>query len=233
MRVLTWNVLHRVHAEKYGEPAIRTWPEERRRVEAIVALLGRREFDVALLQEVSGDVLAALRAEFGDREVLSHRYPRVPRVKQPSATVSDASEHLVVIAPRGATVLRAQTFANDGGKGLLAVSVDARLTVVSTHVSWGGKGVEQVQGLSALLRETTGPLCIGGDFNAERQPVLEQLGEGCVAAVLPAGSLRTREGDEGGSDIDHFFVRDLRISDVQVLEHAGLSDHRPVVITLG
>ena len=62
MKILTWNVLHRVHAERHSEPAIERWPDEQGRVRGITALIARaltvEGFDVALLQEVSGDVLA-------------------------------------------------------------------------------------------------------------------------------------------------------------------------------
>jgi endonuclease/exonuclease/phosphatase family metal-dependent hydrolase len=36
----------------------------------------------------------------------------------------------------------------------------------------------------------------------------------------------------GGSDIDHLLCKQAVVSDVHVLEHGGLSDHRPVGATL-
>jgi hypothetical protein len=66
----TWNVLHRVHAENWAEPAIEAHPDERARVEAIATrvermLLVDRTIDAIGLQEVSGDQLAAPTPRFG------------------------------------------------------------------------------------------------------------------------------------------------------------------------
>jgi hypothetical protein len=107
MRVVTWNVLHRVHGETHGEPCIARWGDEARRVDAVVQAVRALGADVALLQEVSGDLLAALRSAFPERAVLSHLYPRVP--KRAVAGVVDRTEHLVVLAPGGAKVRRAST----------------------------------------------------------------------------------------------------------------------------
>lgn len=235
MKLLTWNVLHRVHAETHAEPAIRRWPDEAARVRGVAALLDEAlaSCEVALLQEVSGDLLAELRAKLVDRAVLSHQYPRVPRQKGPGRSVADPSEHLVVVAPKGARVLRAHTFANDPGKGFLMVAVSEDLTVLSTHVSWGPKGEGQLAVLAEVLRETPG-LFIGGDFNTEREVVSKALGADVAIGVPPVGSPRTRPETDGteGQDIDHLLCRDATLSTVEVLAHHELSDHRPVTVTV-
>ena len=228
MRVLTWNVLHRVHAETHGEPAVERWADEPSRTRAIVQTLKRASADVVLLQEVSGDVLTALRSSFP--HVTSHLLPRMPRPKQPTTAVTDASEHLVVIAGPGPTVWRAQTASNDPGKGLLAVQQNGVL-LVSTHVSWGEKREPQLEALARVVREHVGPLVIGGDFNVEASVVCAALGLQNVP--LAPGSAKTRVGREGGGDIDHLFVRGLRGAMAQVLEHDVLSDHAPVLLELG
>ena len=165
MKILTWNVLHRVHAETHTEPCILRWPEEGARVKAIAAkvfhALTVDGFEVALLQEVSGDQLAALRAQLPGWSVLNHLYPRVPRQK--GSSLRDHSEHLVVVAPQGANIVRAHTFENDPGKGFLMASVRGGLEVMSTHVSWGPKGVPQLTVLARLLHEANDPVCLGGD----------------------------------------------------------------------
>lgn len=227
MRVLTWNVLHRVHAETHGEPAVERWPDEAGRTRAIIELLQRVAADVVLLQEVSGDVLAAVRGAFP--HVASHRFPRVPRPKRPTS-VTDMSEHLVVIAGPGSTVWRAQTASNDPGKGLLAVQQGGAV-FVSTHVSWGEKREPQLEALARVVREQVSPLVIGGDFNVEASVVSAALGLQNVP--LAPGSAKTRVGREGGGDIDHLFVRGLRGAMAQVLEHDVLSDHAPVLLELG
>ena len=233
MKILTWNVLHRVHAETHSEPAIERWPDEAARVRAIAALISKaltvEGVEVALLQEVSGDVLAELRARLPDQRVLDHLYPRVPK-KTPS--VRDPREHLVVVAPRGAQLLRAQTFDTDPGKGFLMVGLPDGTAVISTHVSWGAKGAAQLALLSQVMNEAGGAICLGGDFNAEGAAVAKAFGAGVVIGRLPSNSPRTRPKGAGGSDIDHLLCRNASLSDVRVLEHDELSDHRPVAATI-
>ncbi|MFZ5446128.1 MAG: endonuclease/exonuclease/phosphatase family protein [Myxococcota bacterium] len=228
MHVFTWNVLHRVHGENHHEPAIARWADEPRRIAGVVARIEElldEGAEAALLQEVSGDLLAALRNALDGWLVLAHQYPRLPRQKRPNDMVRDASEHLVVIARPGAVVRRAQTFGSDAGKGFLAVET-AGVLVVSTHVSFGEKRADQLAALARLVAETSGPLIIGGDFNVER-PVVE-AGVGLGALPLRAGSAKTRATDEGGVDIDHLLVRDVDLREARVLAHDELSDHSPV-----
>ena len=233
MKILTWNVLHRVHAETHSEPAIERWPDEAARVRAIAALISRaltvEGFEVALLQEVSGDVLAELRARLSGWSVLDHLYPRVPR-QRPS--VRDPREHLVVVAAPGAKILRAHTFDTDPGKGFLMVGLVGGTAAISTHVSWGPKAASQLALLAQVLRETPSPVCVGGDFNTGRETIAKATGAGVVIAALPPGSPRTRPGKDGGSDIDHLLCRNASLSEVHLLEHAELSDHMPVAATL-
>ncbi|ATB41955.1 endonuclease [Cystobacter fuscus] len=234
MKVLTWNVLHRVHAENHGEPAIHRWRDELERVRRVVDLVSKAlrvdGFEAVLLQEVSGDVLESLRGHLPMWAVLNHPYPRVPRQKRPGAPMRDLREHLVVIAPEGSTVFRARTFEGDPGKGVLAVTVPSGLVVASTHVSWGPKGEAQLAALRELFHASSAPVCIGGDFNAEREVLVRAFGADVVVGALPPDSPRTRpaEGGTGGADIDHLLVHGAELSDLRVLDHHGLSDHRPV-----
>lgn len=233
MQVLTWNVLHRVHAETHAEPVVLRWPNEERRVAEIVDYVTEAltECEVALLQEVSGDLLTALQARFHDWTVLSHLYPRLPRQKVPSGAIADTSEHLVIIAPEGTQLVRAETFENDAGKGFVQGLLPRGVTVMSTHVSWGEKRGAQLVLLSRLLAESTAPLIVGGDFNAGRSVVVELLGKQGSVSVLPDGAPPTRpQADPNSSgDIDHFVVKGGRMTEVEVWPHRELSDHRPVV----
>ena len=228
MKVLTWNVLHRVHAERHSEAVIEPWPTEALRVAALVKRITRaldnEAVEVVLLQEVSGDVLAALRTQLPGRAVLSHVFPRVPR--QTGRTLNDATEHLVVIAPPGTKVERAHTFASDPGKGFVVVTLPSGTRVGSTHVTWGPKGDAQLKSLAALFREFSA-LIIGGDFNCARETISKHL-SGVTFALPPQGSLRTRPGSEA-ADIDHLLGTGCRFEDVRVLDHEALSDHRPVL----
>ncbi|HEY0880308.1 MAG TPA: hypothetical protein VGD87_02200, partial [Archangium sp.] len=94
MKILTWNVLHRTHAETHQEPACTRWPNERERIEQSVVLLreAMRECRVALLQEVSGDLLAAIHKAMPERAIIEHAYPRVPKQRVPSESLKDSSD---------------------------------------------------------------------------------------------------------------------------------------------
>ncbi len=236
---MTWNVLHRVHAENYREPAVTLWPDEAERVEAVArfvleAIL-KHECQLVLMQEVSGDVLTAIRAQLPSAmTALSHQVPRMPKLKNRGLTsLTDPSEHVAVIGPATMTMLRGQTAPNDSGKGLVAVQADEGLVAISMHVSWGSKSAGQLQVLQALMNELPGEVVVGGDFNAERTEVLSGLGAQWVVAQLDAASPRTRQNPEGeGADIDHLIARSGTWADVHVLENRGLSDHSPLLATL-
>ncbi|WP_224364592.1 endonuclease/exonuclease/phosphatase family protein [Hyalangium versicolor] len=234
MKILTWNVLHRVHAENYGELAIQRWRDEPERVRRVVELVSKAlssdGFEAVLLQEVSGDVLESLRHQLPTWAVLDHQYPRMPRLKRPGASMRDLSEHLVVVAPKGSTVLRAQTFADAPGKGVLAVTLPSGWVVASAHVSWGPQGEAQLATLRELFHASSAPMCLGGDFNTEREVLVRALGTEVVVGELPPGSPHTRPADEktGGLNIDHLLVCRAELRDLHVLDHNDLSDHRPV-----
>lgn len=232
MKILTWNVLHRVHAETHSEACILGWPREEARVQGIGAKVAHamtvEGFGAALLQEVSGDVLAELRARMPGLSVLNHRYPRVP--KQKGTSLRDPTEHLVVVAPAGGLIIGQHTFANDPGKGFLMVSFPDGMTVISTHVTWGAKGEPQLSLLAKLLGEAIAPTVLGGDFNAEREVISKALAVPITAP--PRGSLQTRPHENGNTDIDHLICKHATLRDLRVLEHDDLSDHRPVAATI-
>jgi endonuclease/exonuclease/phosphatase family metal-dependent hydrolase len=233
MQVLTWNVLHRIHAEKYNEPSIHHWPDEAARVMAqfsYLQALFSRGLTVALLQEVGGDLLKKLRSDLSDHAVINHPYPRIPRARG-ATQAADPSEHLVVIAPQGAVIIQGTTASNDPGKGFLSVQV-GEWRVISTHVSFGRAALRQLTTLRDFIQSDISPLLIGGDFNTDRQTVEAALGLP-VLRPMP-GSAPTRPRTEGGSDIDHLLVRPPAAMTsgsnfVQVLPHPDLSDHAPVL----
>ena len=215
--MVTWNVLHRIHADNWGEEVAGSWPDEAKRVAAIAQRVGELTEDVVALQEVSGDLLAALR-ESG-RTVHAMRYPRLPRPRVLESQLADNTEYLVLLVDGPSRELDEEAFSTDGGKGALAVDVRG-LTVVATHVSWGNKREDQ---LARLAQLAPSPAVLLGDFNADADTVLASLGESFRAAVLPAG-VKTR----GQQVIDHVIVRGATASDAEVLVADGLSDHSPV-----
>jgi endonuclease/exonuclease/phosphatase family metal-dependent hydrolase len=234
LRVATWNVLHRVHGVNWSEAPIAAFPDERERIAEIARTVARwlaEGASVVCLQEVSGDQLAAVRSALGaDDRVLSHCYPRVPRVRgaEPSPLV-DASEHLVTVA-RVPSAVRAdaRTF-DDPGKGLLAADVDG-VALVNTHVSFGDRGAPQLARLAALAREARAGAIVLGDFNAPADVVRAALGGPVLADVSGQGPTRIATAEHPGKVIDHVAVFRGRPERASILDVGGLSDHRPVVV---
>lgn len=207
-------------------------PDEALRVRLIAQRVGElvQAGAAVALQEVSGDQLAALREVVpAGRVVMSHRAPRLPKLRNGGCLLADVSEHLVLLVPAGATVLAAATFANDPGKGFLAVQLD-ELLVINTHVTFADKGIPQLERLATLCAAAQGPTVVVGDFNASSSVVLAGL-PGARLADVSAGLLRTRTG-EPGHDIDHVVVFRALVEEAEVLDGGGLSDHNPVRATV-
>lgn len=238
LRLVTWNVLHRIHAVNWGEQQASTFPEEDARLARIAALVrGWLDdgVDVVCLQEVSGDQLAALRQALQPlAEVLQHTYPRLPVLRHPGPPVlRDPSEHLAVVAPIGRARRRSSgTFENDWGKGYLEVEC-ARARVVSTHVSFGENGVPQLGLLGRTARAAPGPVVVAGDINAGAADFLAGLGEGFTCADLSGQpSTRLGQGRAATRTIDHVAVLRGAVTAAKVLDAVGLSDHAPVAATV-
>lgn len=239
--VATWNVLHRIHAVNWSEPAIAAHADEDARVAAIakrVRALAADDGRVVALQEVSGDQVTALRDELADFEVVVAAYPRVPkyfRPEQVAAWPRDATEYLVVVAPLGEVrSFESYAFPSDGGKGFLSLQLASRVLVVAAHVSWGDKRPAQLAELAAGVRAHGGPAVVLGDFNEARDIVVGDLGAEFVAGV-PAPGLTTRPRavtSTKSENIDHAIAFRARLRDVEVASAGGLSDHNIVVATL-
>lgn len=238
MRLVTWNVLHRLHAVNWSEPAIAAWPDERIRIASIADWLVAASADVICLQEVSGDQLAVLR-DVVPGDIHAFAYPRVPRLhasKQGTlVALRDPAEHLVtIVRAAGSSVVRAEAFASDPGKGFLAVALADGTLVVDTHVSYGEPHAAQC----ATLCEVAGSApraIVCGDFNADRATCAAGLGDALACAIPPARSLPTRPRTEPSAkaqDIDHVFVRGLAIRGAEVADSGGRSDHNPVGVEL-
>lgn len=240
----TWNVLHRVHAENWREEPVRAFPDEAVRIAAIAARVTARlaaGCDVLGLQEVSGDQLAALRATLPPTaQVFELTLPRVPRLRAPHAApcLADPTEHLVTVVNRAvpARVAAARAFANDRGKGMLAVVLDDELAVINTHVSWGHAGQPQLADLAAAARPLAATVVLLGDFNTDHATVTAALGNDWTAATPPANALpsrpdRPRVGRASAPTIDHVIARGRVPADCVVVSADGLSDHNLVTAT--
>ncbi len=232
----TWNVLHRVHAENHAEPVVVRWPDEAARVAAIAARVERAiaggAVEVLCLQEVSSALRDALEAQLPATHTLhAHTYPRVPRFRVATpTTVADAREHLVVVAPRGARTLHAETFGKDPGKGAIVVAARSDVVVIATHVSAGARGPAQLDRLAALAaaHRGRGLVVVAGDFNTDAARVGAALGAPCATLDPAGGPTRRFPTGVGGHDIDHLVAHGGRWR-VAIVEDGGeLSDHQPV-----
>lgn len=230
LTLVTWNVLHGIHAVNWSEPALERFPVEAERLQAIatrVASFFANGADVVCLQEVSGDLLALLRAQVGVT-ALSHQYPRVPSLRKTAPQPLQAPEELLVTLVRDgdARVLEAETFKNDAGKGALSITFGDGVTVLNTHVTFGDQRVEQLRLVQAL---TTRRCVVAGDFNAAPGLVHEAFGAGFTITAIPEDTpTRLATRSQKGLIIDHVLVRGGELREAKVLTHDGESDHFPV-----
>lgn len=230
-RVASWNVLHRVHGLNWGEPAIAAFPEERPRQEGIVArvrALLEEGVQAVGLQEVSGDLLGALREGLGGSVcVLGHRAPRLPRLRQEGPPgLDDASEYVAIVTvDPAATPGPASAFESDRGKGFFSVDLVGGTRFLSTHISFGPRAGDQI---AQLL--TAHPSVVVGDFNAPAGGVAAALGGAWTLADLShQGPTRVAASGNPGKVIDHIAVHRGRVLEARVLDARGLSDHHPIV----
>jgi endonuclease/exonuclease/phosphatase family metal-dependent hydrolase len=241
LRVTTWNVLHRVHAENWKEAPVAEYRDERPRIEGVSAVVVgwlASGVDVVCLQEVSGDQLASLRSHAPPRaRLFAHVYPRVPRMRDEHSAhaLVDPTEHLVTIVTgvTGATAspYDARTFESDPGKGLLAIDLDG-LAVINTHLSFGPRRDAQLAVVSDVARRAVAGAVAMGDFNCPADVVAEALrtsGETLeITNLAGQGPTRIATADHHGKTIDHVVVLRGKLSDATVLDGGGLSDHHPV-----
>ncbi len=235
MRVATWNVLHRIHAVNWREPVVELHPDEPARIAEITRRIVALDAEVVCLQEVSGDQLASLQAALPAATILSHRYPRVPKLFRPgSPPLVDPSEQLVTISKLPVRTSHGRTFPTDQGKGYLLAELESGVVVITTHVSYGAHRAAQASAVRAEAFAYDGIVVVLGDFNADLETCLASFGELVAAApTQPSRSTRPRTIPTGKSeDIDHILVRNGRADDAAVLAGDGFSDHNPVIATI-
>jgi endonuclease/exonuclease/phosphatase family metal-dependent hydrolase len=237
LAVVTWNVLHRVHAVNWREPAIDAHPDEAARIAAITRRIatGLPPADVVCLQEASGDQVASLRAALGGASIFTWTYGRVPSLHRPGPPpLADAAEHLVVLVRGPARLVHAETFPSDRGKGFLSVDVGGTL-VVDTHTTPGPKHAAQCARLADHAAAHRGPVVITGDFNEDRATSLAHLGPGFTPALPREPALPTRPRTDASTKsqtIDHAMVRGATVVSAEVLGGEGLSDHNPLLVRI-
>ncbi|MFI2429777.1 endonuclease/exonuclease/phosphatase family protein [Streptomyces sp. NPDC018955] len=230
LTVATWNVLHRVHADNWPEEQSKApWPAEPERTARVAARLAGRTEDVVAAQEVSGDLLAAVRRAHPAGTLHAFPLPRVPRPRDGVAVLANPREHLVILARGETRQVVAEAFPEDPGKGLLAVAV-AKTLVVCTHVSSGERRTGQIARLRQLVDDWVGPAVLLGDFNADRHVLTDALGADYAVSDLRPGALPTRPRTTGTKSqyIDHVVVHGAALGGASVEDAGGLSDHNLV-----
>jgi len=231
LHLVTWNVLHRIHGEKWSKHVVGRFPREAVRIERITERVAgwlAAGVSAVCLQEVSGDQLAALRRV--KASLFSHRYPRVPGSIRLlwSRPLEDRSEHLAtLVAGGGARVAEALTYRSDSGKGLLAVDLADGLRLVNTHLSFGKDGIGQLQQAAGVMRQVARG-ALAGDLNAGRDVIAALLGEGVALSQVGAATCSPSRRHGPGKAIDHVAVHGGGLDGVEVLDGEGLSDHQPV-----
>lgn len=231
MTVASWNVLHRVHADKWSSDVADRWPDEDERIAAVAAVIAGRGEKVIGLQEVSGDQLDSLRQALPGRSFHVLRYPRVPKPSRVASQLADGTESLVLIVDGPSREISAEPFANDPGNGALAVEVDG-VRVIVTHVTGDARRARQFARLAELAGD--GPAVLLGDFNADSTTVANALGDGFEFAAFAPDSVPTRPRTEGTKSqfIDHVITFGLTVGEAAVEDVAGVSDHNLVRATV-
>jgi endonuclease/exonuclease/phosphatase family metal-dependent hydrolase len=242
LRLATWNVLHRVHAENFDEGVVAPHPDEAARAASIAALAAEvmaAGVAVLCLQEVSGDQRDALRRALpAGAGLFELAYPRRPQPRRPHVgRLRDATELLVTVVAPGlpAEAMASAVFPDDPGKGYLGVRVAGAWAVFNTHVSYGERCPGQLARLAAAARSGALPAALLGDFNAGVRHIATGLGEDFAAAALPSDAMPTRprsKPDGKDQHIDHVFVRNATAGEAQVISARGLSDHNLVLATV-
>eukprot|EP01012_Entosiphon_sulcatum_P067131 TRINITY_DN96670_c0_g1_i1.p1 TRINITY_DN96670_c0_g1~~TRINITY_DN96670_c0_g1_i1.p1 ORF type:complete len:280 (+),score=43.91 TRINITY_DN96670_c0_g1_i1:35-874(+) len=250
-RITTWNVLHRVHAEKDPELCHMTldrYPKEVKRIADIVTLVedqfvqGSR---VVCLQEVSGELLSALRERLGKRvTIFDHQHQRIPEQPEDTtkqAILKDPTEYLVVLTDfPAAEAVTAHPFTNN--KGVLGVRVQSNLCVYNVHASPKRAGEKQIRHelmqllvLPFLAKNKQNQVVVAGDLGMELERVFGAVGElaFCTGEDL---SEYLQEGKHTcqDKDVDHIVgIGGTEIFDAVLYPNSNLSIHQPLQATVG
>lgn len=228
MRLITWNVLHRIHAQNWDEAEVlAAFPDESARLDTILrrieGWMASSPVTCVALQEVSGDLLARLRARFPEA-VHAFQYEELPQLRTPGpAPLVDPSQHLVTLLAGGSAAW-GEDFTASGGYGFLCVA-RGDLRVVNTHVRFGPPGDPQLRRLAEVAGD--GPVALCGDFNRSAASAHEGLGPAFeLVSAREVVDLPRRTG------IDHVFVRGLFGVPLALLAPGPESDHPPVAVRL-
>lgn len=216
--MLTWNLFHGRAVPDQPRPLL----------EQFAARLAGWDWDVALLQEVLPWWPAPLARAAGaqERHVLTSRNGALPLRR----AIADRRPDLIRSNGGGANAILVRGVAIEEHRQrrlrswperrrVHAVRLRSGAWVANVHAQGGGEGRAQADtanaAAAALAWAGAAPCVLGGDFNT-RAPEAP----GFVHA--------------GGNDVDHVLARGMRpTAPTRVPDHAPLSDHAPVIATLG
>jgi endonuclease/exonuclease/phosphatase family metal-dependent hydrolase len=255
LRVASWNVLAHAYAwpDLYARCDANAIDVDQRRVRVVDAVVAL-DADVVALQEADAELVAALRARFGDERIVAF--------VQKSARKLDGCAFVVDAAlSEGSSVER---FDYDDGTGhvaaLLTIAARSpdgrRLVVANTHLKWERPDtpIEERLGLAqashllrranAIVREEQASCIVCGDFNATADDAVltSFTSAGFVDAYAALPNAFTAVANGRARRIDFILASaDLRatpeatvpLADDDVLPSLTLpSDHAPIAVTL-
>jgi endonuclease/exonuclease/phosphatase family metal-dependent hydrolase len=218
LRVLTWNLMHGRSLPPAGRDLFGEF----------ATALSRWEWDVALLQEVPPWWPSQLERTLGcsSAQVLTSRnfglpFRRAIAVRWPDAIKSNGGGCNAVLV-RGLRITARATVRLGivpERRWLIAIGVEGGAWIGNVHASGSPRrlAVAQAHRAAETMVRWAGqePAVLGGDFNL-RAPTIEGF-----ASVA-------------GHDVDHVFVRGLEpLGEPCVPERGALSDHAPVLVTVG
>jgi endonuclease/exonuclease/phosphatase family metal-dependent hydrolase len=216
MRILTWNLFHGRSLPNAGRDLL---PE-------FQALIGSWDWDVALLQEVPPWWPAQLPGTDHDT-VLTSRNALLPlrralAVRWPDLMKSDGGSSNAILVRDGRIEARARRRLRlrPERRVVHAVRVDG-LWIANMHAqvhTEDGAQADIALAVATLERWAgtggAGALILGGDLN-----VVKPIAPGFTRA--------------GGHGVDHVLVRGLEATRVEHPDRGTLSDHAPVIVTVG
>jgi endonuclease/exonuclease/phosphatase family metal-dependent hydrolase len=216
MRILTWNLFHGRSLPNAGRDLL---PE-------FQALIGSWDWDVALLQEVPPWWPAQLPGTDHDTALTSRNallpLRRALAVRWPDLMKSDGGSSNAILVRDGRIEARARRRLRlrPERRVVHAVRVDG-LWIANMHAqvhTEAGAQADIALAVATLERWAgtggAGALILGGDLN-----VVKPIAPGFTRA--------------GGHGVDHVLVRGLEATGVEHPGRGTLSDHAPVIVTVG
>ncbi len=220
LRVMSWNIRHGLGTDGRID------------LERVAATIVRVNPDVVLLQEVdrgcarSGGADQAL--ELGRLTGLHHAFGK--------AMDHDGGEYgLAILSRQPLEAPEVRTLPGNGEprvvfSGTLDSSI-GWITVATTHLDHQHRKRQFVQAQVAAdtLREMSGPVVLGGDFNAapgSRTIRVFQQAPWSVLEKKPDANVPPE------ADVDHIMLRGVLGDVTEVIDETLASDHRPLVTTV-